>query len=92
MLDSNCPRPEPTECPHAEDSAERAVKKTFAILGIDIDKPEQIEEFRRDLRFAGDLRKEISDGRRSIRNALIGLIAAGIVGALWAGFKIKLGG
>jgi len=30
-----------------QDAADRAVKKVFAILGVDIDKPESIEEFRR---------------------------------------------
>jgi hypothetical protein len=80
------------DCPHAEDSAERAVKKTFAILGVDIEDPKQVEEFRRDLRFAGDLRKEMAERGKDIKRAAIGLIVAGLLGALWAGLQIKFGG
>ena len=32
-------------------AADRAVKRVFSILGVDIDRPESIEEFRADLRF-----------------------------------------
>ena len=34
-----------------QEAADRAVKKVFAILGVDVDKPESVEEFREDLRF-----------------------------------------
>ncbi len=34
------------ECPQAEQAADHAVRKVFAILGVDIDKPESVEEFR----------------------------------------------
>jgi hypothetical protein len=33
------------------------VKKVFAILGVDIDRPESVEEFREDLRFGKRMRK-----------------------------------
>ena len=67
----------------AEDAAERAVKKTFAILGIDINSPFEVEQFRRDLRFAGDLRKMAGKSMVAFIISFIGLITA----AIWTNFK-----
>lgn len=44
-------------CSQAGAAADNAVKKTFAILGVDIDHPEQVESFRASLRFGDRLRK-----------------------------------
>lgn len=65
----------------SEDAAEHAVKKVFAILGVDIDRPESVEEFREDLRFGKKLRK-VAD--HSLL-ALFGVLMAGLAAALWAG-------
>ena len=43
--------------PNCQEAADRAVKKVFAILGVDIDRPESVEEFREDLRFGKRMRK-----------------------------------
>lgn len=40
-----------------ESESDKAVRKVFAILGVDIDKPESVEAFREDLRFGRRLRK-----------------------------------
>lgn len=56
---------EMNECgtkPECAEIADRAVRKTFAILGVDVDKPESVEEFRQDLRFGKQLRKIASHG------------------------------
>lgn len=90
--DLGCTLRPPEDCPHAEESAEKAVKKVFAILGVDIEKPDQVETFRRDLRFAGDLRQEFVDRGKDIKRAVLGVLVVAVLGALWAGFKIKLGG
>lgn len=65
----------------SEDVAEHAVKKVFAILGVDIDRPESVEEFREDLRFGKRMRKIADHGTL----ALFGVFAAGLAAALWAG-------
>lgn len=65
----------------SEDAAEHAVKKVFAILGVDIDRPESVEEFREDLRFGKRMRKIANHGTL----ALFGVFAAGLAAALWAG-------
>lgn len=50
------------DCPHAEKSAELAVKRVFAILGVDVDDPEKLEEFRMNLRFGAGLRRASDKG------------------------------
>jgi hypothetical protein len=67
--------------PECSDIADRAVKKTFAILGVDIDKPESVEEFRQDLRFGKRLRKIADHGTL----AFFGAVAVAVVAALWIG-------
>lgn len=69
------------ECPQAEQAADHAVRKVFAILGVDIDKPESVEEFREDLRFGKKLRKAADHGLL----ALMGVFAAAFAAAVWAG-------
>lgn len=76
------------ECPQAEQAADRAVKKVFAILGVDIDRPESVEEFREDLRFGKKLRKAADHSLL----ALFGVVVAGLVAAIWAGIVSKIGG
>jgi hypothetical protein len=48
--------------PNCQEAADRAVKKVFAILGVDVDKPESVENFREDLRFGRKLRKAADHG------------------------------
>lgn len=75
------------DCPHAESAADAAVKKVFAILGVDIDKPEQVEAFREDLRFGGMLRRAASRGAL----AFFGAVGVALAAALWAGITSKVG-
>lgn len=67
--------------PTASEIADKAVKKTFAILGVDIDDPKSIEEFREDLRFGKRLRKAADHGFL----AFAGAIAAAVAAAIWIG-------
>ena len=64
------------------------MKKVFAILGVDIDKPESVEEFREDLRFGKRMRKAADHGFL----ALVGLVVVGLGAVVWAGVMSKLGG
>ena len=65
----------------SEDAAEHAVKKVFAILGVDIERPESVEEFREDLRFGKRMRKIADHGTL----AFFGVVAAAFAAAVWAG-------
>lgn len=76
------------DCPQAEEVAEKAVRKVFAILGVDINKPESVEEFREDLRFGKKMRKAADHGFL----ALMGVIAAAFAAAVWAGIASRLNG
>lgn len=73
--------------PTCQDAADRAVKKVFAILGVDIDKPESVEEFREDLRFGKKLRK-IADHSTL---AFFGVLAVGLASLIWIGVQAKFG-
>ena len=61
----------------SDESADKAVKKVFAILGVDINKPESVEEFREDLRFGKKLRKLADHG-------FFVLVALLFTGLAWA--------
>lgn len=76
------------QCPHAKESAELAVKKVFAILGVDIDVPKEVEEFRENLRFGATMRRASDRGML----AIVGAIAVAAMAALWAGIVQKVGG
>lgn len=80
------------KCPQAddaaEDAAEKAVEKVFAILGVDVGNPKEVEQFREDLRFGGKLRKAADHGFL----ALVGLFVVAIGAAVWAGIVSKISG
>ena len=74
--------------PECAEIADRAVRKTFAILGVNIDNPESVEEFRQDLRFGKKLRKLSDHGTM----AFFAAVAIAIVGAIWIGITQAIKG
>ena len=75
-------------CEFAEEAADAAVRKVFAILGVDIDKPESVETFREDLRFGKRLRKATDHGML----AVAAVIAVAICAAAWSGVTASFRG
>ena len=71
----------PDHCPQVQQAAEDAVRKVFAILGVDVDVPKEVEEFRENLRFGASMRRAADKGML----AIIGAIVVGALAALWAG-------
>ena len=71
----------PEYCPHVREAADEAVKKVFAILGVDVDVPKEVEQFRENLRFGANMRRAADKGML----AIIGAIAVAGLAALWAG-------
>lgn len=69
-------------CPHASEAAENAVKKVFAILGVNVDDPEKVEEFRKSLRWSDVMRRRADHGFLVI----VGLIAAAVATAITSHF------
>lgn len=59
----------------------------FATIGVDVENPESIEQFREDLRFGKKLRRASDHGLL----ALIGMIVLGLGSVLWAGIVSKIG-
>ena len=82
--------PQPQVTSQEIDAAvDRAVRKVFAILGVNIDNPESVEQFREDLRFGRKLRRASDKGWV----AVVGLVAVGLALATWEGIKrIIVGG
>lgn len=72
----------------ASRAAKDAAKEVFSQLGVNIDDPAQIEEFRKDLRFGGQLRKAAD---RSFTGFLLtGFVA--LAAAAWISIVSKFGG
>lgn len=71
----------PEHCPHVKEAADTAVKKVFAILGVDVDVPKEVEQFRENLRFGASMRRAADKGML----AIVGAIAVAGLAALWAG-------
>lgn len=84
--ENTCDAPYGAGCQFANDAAERAVRKTFAILGVDVDRPEQVRDFQESLRFGDRLRKAADRGTL----AFIGAVAVALAAALWLGLKTKI--
>ncbi|WP_246164037.1 hypothetical protein [Roseospira marina] len=83
-------------CPYADDLVDRiaanvgrhAAREFFAMLGVDVRKPAEVEEFRRDLRFAGFLRRHTDKAIGGVITA----IALGALALLWGGAQFVMGG
>ena len=78
----------PEYCPHVKEAADAAVRKVFAILGVDVDVPKEVEEFRENLRFGASMRRAADKGMLTI----IGVLATATLAALWAGIVSKITG
>lgn len=76
----------------ADDSADRAVAKVFAIMGVDVDDPKQVSRFQRDLRFSGDLRRKVDAGASTIAKTALTMLVAGGITAIWWAITGRIGG
>ena len=78
-LKQHCAKEE--RCESAEEAADAAVKKVFAILGVDVNNPASVEEFREDLRFGKRMRKVMDHGVL----AIVAVLGAAVCAAVWNG-------
>ena len=60
----------------AKMAADDAVEKTFAILGVDVTVPKDLEKFRKSLRFSDSLMETAEKGKLAFVISVIGMIAA----------------
>lgn len=71
--------------------AKAAIKEVFSLLGVDVNDIEQVEEFRKDLRFGGTMRRRADKGVMLLIGAIVTLLV-GVVGTgLWETLKHHLG-
>lgn len=77
-----------SSCPQIKQAAEEAVRRVFGILGVDVDIPKEVEEFRENLRFGASMRRAMDKGVM----AFIGVAVTAGLAALWAGIVSKIAG
>ena len=75
--------PDTSRCDFADEAAERAVERTFAVLGVDVHDPGKVKEFQENLRFGEGMRKMAQKSLAGFCWA-VGLSAAG-----WFIFKVQ---
>jgi hypothetical protein len=85
-----CGPPEEKACKFASQAAHDAVRQTFAILGVDVDSPKEVEEFRKSLRFGDSMRKAADKGLLALVVVITGLGVAALLAGL--GIGVKAGG
>lgn len=66
-------------CRYSEQAADNAVKRVFAILGVDIEDPESVERFRDSLRFGKAMHQAASKGAIAFISAFGGVLCYFIV-------------
>ena len=71
---TECKIKESDNCPAARGAAKSAVKDVFAILGVNVDDPAAVEEFRKSLRFGDTLRRAADKSFIAFALAVVGMI------------------
>lgn len=77
--------PDKYNCPASESAANKAVHKVFAILGVDVDDPKQVQTFQENLRFGAAVRRTASRAGYGILTAIITITIASILVKLFPG-------
>ena len=62
--------PSEDTCKYSEKAADEAVRKVFAIMGVNVDDPESVESFRDSLRFGKAMHQAASKGACAFVSAL----------------------
>ena len=69
-------------CPYTHEIADLAVKKAFGIIGVDIDKPKEVEDFRNIIRFSALAQKLVFQATIIMMGTLITTLLLGVTN--WA--------
>ncbi len=70
-----------TEAMMADAIAKQVARTIFALIGVDVDKPESLEEFRANVRFSAVVHRAAQAGVLAVITAVTGLVVSG----LWFG-------
>lgn len=70
-------------CQKPEEAAKKAVKHVFEILGVNVDDPQQVENFRKGLRFGEEMLQMTKKGKVAMMFSIISLATAAAWYAMW---------
>lgn len=87
-MNNGCDSPHLTHCEFADAAADAAVRKTFAILGVDVNDPKDVSKFQDSLRFGERLRNLADHGSIAFWCAIVLFI----VGAIGVGISMQVKG
>jgi hypothetical protein len=73
----------------ASAAATAAVEKTLLAMGVDVSKPEAIQEMQRDFAHVRIWRQSVDTVRRQSLVAAVGILLSGIAGAVWMAISFK---
>lgn len=78
-------------CEFADAAADRVVKRTFGLFGIDIEKLEDVEKCRKVFHFVETAQKWTSKGSFIAFSAFIIIMVGATVTTFWEGLATKIG-
>jgi len=77
-------------CEYADAAADRAVKRTFAIFGIDVGDPEKVKKLQSVFQFAENMQKITKKSNIAFWLTFIAALAGGMALTFWEGLKSAL--
>lgn len=80
---SECENKKDDHCPHADESADRAVKKVFAMFGVNIDNPEAVANFQQDMRFGSKMRRISDRVNITVITVVVVAVVSGTLAMIW---------
>jgi len=87
----NCPVGKDGHCSAADEAAKKAVCEVFAILGVNIHEPKEVQQFQDDLRFNRRIKNITDKGILVIVATSITLIVSFLAKLIWTSITIGKG-
>ena len=75
----------------AREAAAMAVQEVFYRLGLFVDEPDELREYRKDFAFMRSQRRSSEAIAQNARRVAIGLVVTGLLYVLWEGALMALG-
>lgn len=75
----------------AREAAAMAVQEVFYRLGLFVDEPDELREYRKDFAFMRSQRRTSEAIAHHVRRVAIGLVVTGMLYVLWQGVMLAIG-
>lgn len=75
----------------ASESARAAVRETLLAMGVDVSKPEAIQEMQYDMAHVRRWRRSVETVQRQSLLTAVGILVSGVIGAIWLVLSYKVG-